>query len=392
MRVLYICNEYPPAIHGGIGIFVRMLAEHLASTGHETAVIGFASHVASRMEDFENGVRVVRLPWPRTRGELRMGRFRVDSSVLSTRKMLSREATRLAADFRANLVESHDWSGPLWAAPCRPWVARLHGAAGVRGSRGARLIRYFERRNIRGADAVVAASEYIGERTRRVLRLRCEPFVVIHHGIDVDRFRPQDLQRDPNEVLFAATVKKSKGILDFFKALPLVARVHPRARFTIAGRYNENSSDCCSPQRLLETIPGELQRSVQFLGHVAQPKLARLYSRAAAVVFPSRSEAFGLACCEAMACGAAVVMTARGSGPELVEHKRSGLLVEPSDTASVGSAISHLLRDVDLRRNLGCQARLRVVEKFNLSTAAERNVAFYERVAGSVHARERIYV
>jgi glycosyltransferase involved in cell wall biosynthesis len=429
--VLYICNEYPPAIHGGIGTFVRTLAERLAAARHDVAVLGFASHVRETTLATQNGVRIVRLPWPRGRSAIRLGYLRIDSAGLVARAALSRQAARFAAAFRPDVVESHDWSGPLWTRPWRPMIVRLHGASSAlawsAGGKAGRMLRYFERRNLLLADAIAAPSHFIGRTTGEALRLGGRPFRILHHGVDAHRFRPQESLRQPGEVLFAGTVKKQKGIQELFRAMPRILDEFPQARFTIAGRYPEDSSHPCSPQVLLQGLsangpastwaesrtPGEravpafgsrgvagngrnaalaVAANVRFLGHVPQSDLPDLYSRAAVAVFPSHNEAFGLACIEAMACGTAVVMTVRGSGAELVEHGKSGLLVEPANPGAIAAAVGRLLGDTALRRRLGAAARSRVIENFNLHDTAARNVAFYEQVASrfrtahSVHA------
>jgi glycosyltransferase involved in cell wall biosynthesis len=131
---------------------------------------------------------------------------------------------------------------------------------------------------------------------------------------------------------------------------------------------------------------------VRFLGPVSRDELPRFYRRAAVAVFPSQGEAFGLACVEAMSCGAAVVNTADGSGPELIEAGESGLLVEPGDSGALASAIVRLLNDAALRSRLGAAARCRVVENFDLRDAATRNLAFYEQVARRIPSRQPTYV
>jgi glycosyltransferase involved in cell wall biosynthesis len=126
---------------------------------------------------------------------------------------------------------------------------------------------------------------------------------------------------------------------------------------------------------------------VRFLGHVRREQLPLLYSRAAVAVFPSHAEAFGLSCAEAMACGAPVVMTTRGSGPELVEHDHSGLLTDPANGPALAGAIMGLLGDEKSRQRLGCNARARVLERFSLAAAVARNLAFYEQVVLHFHRR-----
>jgi glycosyltransferase involved in cell wall biosynthesis len=366
---------------------------------HDVAVIGFASDAAAAAETVENGVRVVRLPWPRGGRSLRVGRFRIDSSAVTVRKILSRETARFAREFRPHVVESHDWSGPLWTPPWRPLIVRLHGASSVLKPPGARkasrLMRFLERRNVRMADSTASASRFIGRTTMDALGI-AKPFTTIYHGIDTDRFRPGEATRCPKQVLFVGTVKKQKGIQELFEAIPRILEAAPEACFTIAGRYPADPADPCSPQSLLRGLSRGQDSSfsstrVRFLGQVSREGLPRLYCRAAVAVFPSHFEAFGLACAEAMSCGAAVIFTRSGSGPELVEAGVSGLLVEPGDSRAHASAVVRLLNDPALRRRMAAEARRRIVENFRLEDTAARNIVFYEQAARRFASPQNTY-
>jgi glycosyltransferase involved in cell wall biosynthesis len=395
VRILYICNEYPPEAHGGIGVFVQTLAERLAALGHATAVIGFSSFAAQPARSIEHGVEVLRLPLAgKPARPVLGGRMGQGAALLSARAMLSREARRLALAFQPDVTESHEWSGPLLTAPSRPLIVRLHGAASLlpaRAGRRGRLVRFLEGRNLRLADAVVAVSDDIGKRTQEVFGIRCRSLATIHHGVDTDLFKPCGVPREPCEVLFVGTVKRQKGILDLFGAIPAIAERFPEARFTIAGRLPQPGADPCSPETLIGLLPPSVRPQVRFLGTVPREQLPFLYSRAAVAVFPSHAEAFGLSCAEAMACGAPVVMTTRGSGPELVEHDRCGLLADPENGPALAAAIVDLLGDEKRRERLSRNARSRVLERFSLANAVARNLAFYEQVVLRFHRRSVSY-
>jgi glycosyltransferase involved in cell wall biosynthesis len=75
------------------------------------------------------------------------------------------------------------------------------------------------------------------------------------------------------------------------------------------------------------------------VGRLPPEKVADWYLEARFVVVPSRREGFGLVAAEAAACGRAVVGTRVGGLPELIEHKVSGLLVEPDDEDELSEAI-----------------------------------------------------
>lgn len=89
---------------------------------------------------------------------------------------------------------------------------------------------------------------------------------------------------------------------------------------------------------------------VRRLGLQPRKNLAALYAGAAAFVFPSLAEGFGLPVLEAMACGAPVVTSNRSSLPEVAGA--AALLCDPGDPSSIGEALAKILRDRDLAEDL----------------------------------------
>lgn len=91
-----------------------------------------------------------------------------------------------------------------------------------------------------------------------------------------------------------------------------------------------------------------------------------------------RSEGIPTAILEAMACGIPVVATAVGSIAEVVEHGRTGLVIEPGDVAALADALLTLSRDADQRRSMGHAARERAVTSFNVEACADAHLRAYE--------------
>jgi glycosyltransferase involved in cell wall biosynthesis len=81
---------------------------------------------------------------------------------------------------------------------------------------------------------------------------------------------------------------------------------------------------------------------------------------------------------EAMACGCPTVYSRRTSGPELIEHERNGLLIDPDRPAEIADAMIRLLGDDALARRLGEAARKHVEERFSVRIMTAGNEAFYE--------------
>jgi glycosyltransferase involved in cell wall biosynthesis len=84
------------------------------------------------------------------------------------------------------------------------------------------------------------------------------------------------------------------------------------------------------------------------------------------VLVPSSREGFGLAAVEAMALARPVIASAQGGLPEIVVPGETGLLVPPNDPQALADAVSELLAEPDLARQMGANGRARVEQHFAL--------------------------
>jgi glycosyltransferase involved in cell wall biosynthesis len=83
------------------------------------------------------------------------------------------------------------------------------------------------------------------------------------------------------------------------------------------------------------------------------------------LVLPSREEAFGIVILEAMAARRAVVATAVGGIPEIIEHEISGILVDPENPGALREGLLRVLTDSALKKNLAENGHSRVKERFS---------------------------
>ena len=82
-------------------------------------------------------------------------------------------------------------------------------------------------------------------------------------------------------------------------------------------------------QYFAEFVEPHLDGSIEWLGEVSHGEKGELLQHARATLFPIEwEEPFGLVMIESMACGTPVIATARGAVPEVIEHGRSGVIVE----------------------------------------------------------------
>ncbi|MDO9356586.1 MAG: glycosyltransferase family 1 protein [Solirubrobacteraceae bacterium] len=116
----------------------------------------------------------------------------------------------------------------------------------------------------------------------------------------------------------------------------------------------------------------------KLLGRVSEDELRALYAGAAAFAYPSLYEGFGLPILEAMAAGAPVVTSDRSSLPEVAGD--AAVLVDPTDTAAIASAIESLLTDAPLAERLRAAGRARAAE-FSWERTARETLGLLRGIA-----------
>ena len=118
---------------------------------------------------------------------------------------------------------------------------------------------------------------------------------------------------------------------------------------------------------------------IRFLGSVDEADLPALYSSAAAFVFPSRYEGFGLPPLEAMSCGTPVIAAAASSLPEVMGD--AGILVGPDDPAGWAEAMGRVLTDPSVAADLRARGLVRAAQ-FTWRETARKTLEVYRALAG----------
>ena len=171
------------------------------------------------------------------------------------------------------------------------------------------------------------------------------------------------------------------GTLEPRKNLPLALRAFAR----IAGRFPDTTFVVAGPRgwdhgaARREAVRSGLTSRAVFLGYVPEEELPRLYSHAAALVYPSLYEGFGLPVVEAMACGAPVLTSLSSSLAEIAAG--AAVLVDPQNEAALAAAMAALLSDEGLRVELR-EKGFRRAASWSWRRTAERTVEAYREAAG----------
>src|SRR5918912_4397428 len=153
------------------------------------------------------------------------------------------------------------------------------------------------------------------------------------------------------------------------------ARIAPRtaANLVVAGAW-----DTRYPEAMDEVRRRRLDGRVRFEHQPSPTRLADLYMGATGFIFRSLYEGFGLPIVEAMAAGAPVATTDRGSLREVAGD--AALLFDPTDESAIAAAMERLITNQDLRTQLSARGRARAA-LFPWSRTAQETWTVYEEVA-----------
>jgi len=378
MKVLQLTREYPPHIYGGAGVVVDQLTQAL-KTRMKVEVRCFGAR-----EPTQDGV-VVRgyTAWERLKAD-KGGepRFAPALETLSIGLAMARDPVD------ADVAHAHTWYADmagLWIRtlhriplvvtlhsmePLRPWKADQLGS-------GYLLSSWIEKTTVEAADRVIAVSNKM--RDDILAHFEADParVVVIHNGIDPDRFRRTDAREHLDRlgvkspyVLFVGRITDQKGIFHLIEAaghLPAGVQVVVCASAPDTPEIEERL------RRAVATLPNVLWINEM----VKHEVVTQLYSHAAVFCCPSVYEPFGIINLEAMACETPVVASAVGGILEVVVDGETGILVPPAKPDALAAALTRLLNDPEARRRMGQAGRKRVEAHFSWASVAERTERVY---------------
>lgn len=244
-------------------------------------------------------------------------------------------APALAARARADIV--HFTGGTLPLRLTHPTVLTLHDLVWARGvNRGRFYVRWyfgtFQRRLARRADAIVVDTNAARADVADGLGIDPAGIHVIGVGVDDAFFSIERRVEDPPFVLSVGTVERRK---DLVTAVEAIARI-PGIRLVSVGPLTPYADEVRATAARLG-----IGDRVTMRGYVDDAALRELYSRAAALVFPSRYEGFGLPPLQALACGLPVIAARIPVSEEVLDD--CALYAETGDIPGFERALSSIL-------------------------------------------------
>jgi glycosyltransferase involved in cell wall biosynthesis len=278
---------------------------------------------------------------------------------------------------------------PAYTAPLvgvAPLVLTIHDVSYARQPgdypyRRDRLRRWFYAASARRAHVVVTDSSFSAREIHLAYGIPLERITVIPLGVDRSYFSApaasQDEGRASNPYLLHVGDLHARRRIGLLLDATLMARTrHPSLaalRLVLVGRDHDQAATLTK-----RAVAAGAPDAVDVRGVVPDADLLAWMRGAAAFVYASRYEGFGLPLLEAMACGVPVVAAAEASVPEVVGD--AGRLVSNADAATFADAIAALLLDPTEKERLR-QAGLARAAAFTWERTARHTADIYARVA-----------
>ncbi|HPD30801.1 MAG TPA: glycosyltransferase family 4 protein [Phycisphaerae bacterium] len=244
-----------------------------------------------------------------------------------------------------------------------------------------------------GATAIVTLNADDRERIVRWQGVCRDKVFAIPHGVDCVRFEFDATGRQrwhhewgidavsprPFVVGAAGRLSREKGVDLLIEAASIARREGLSLLLVIAGRGSEQD-----PLVRLAADRG-LAGAIRFVSFVED--MPSFYSALDAFVLSSRTESFGLALAEAMACRRPVIATPTSGATRQIRHLHNGWLLRGFEPSELARAITALAADVEGRRRMGGNGRESVMRCFSIELTLERTL---RALRGS--ARERSHL
>jgi D-inositol-3-phosphate glycosyltransferase len=377
---------------GGMNVYVRELVASLAQAGVGCDVyVRRSSDDLPEIVEVEPGFRVVHVdagPAHLTKEQLPVVTGPFADRVAE--HLADRPVKALHANYWLSGVVGHDLKHRLDL----PLVSTFHTLARVKAETGdaepeGRVDA--EATTIGCCDAILASSEAEANQLRTLYGAPADRIEVVPPGVDHAFFSPGDRRGaraaaglGPGPVLlFVGRIQPLKGLDVAVGALADLRR--PDATLVVVGGPSGAQGDQeLARVRDLAAVLGVADQ-IRWIEPQPHQLLSTWYRAADVCVVPSRSESFGLVALEAAACGVPVVAAAVGGLRSIVEHGRTGFLVDGRDPGLFAAYVEEILDNPEVAASMAAAAAIDAAS-YTWSTTAAR----LRRLYADLSAREPV--
>jgi glycosyltransferase involved in cell wall biosynthesis len=393
-KVCFISPEYWP-LTGGTGSYVYYLSNELIKNGYKIHVVTGSDQTLDTKVNEQLNVSFLKIPkTPVVKSfMLAASSYR---KLSSTRESFSVDITHANLPLTPNFAVPPNFGKALICTVHSTWKGE---AEAIRGEPYSRLnanekfmvsfnwfLRIFEEKMLEKAKKIIAVSHFTKRELLEYYKVPEEKIRVIHNGVDVDKFKPeqdknkikQELGLSPDDltILSVGRLYARKGLFTLIESVPAVIRRFKNAKFLISGKGQSDE------MRKLIAYAEKIgvKDNIIFTGYYPDKKLPRLYQAADVFAFSTFYEHHPFAVLEALSTGLPVVTTSVGGIPETIESGKNGFLVEPFNPKQFADSILYLLGHPAEASEMGLLARKTILERFDWRIVVKDVLRVYDEV------------
>ncbi len=387
MNICFLSKEYPPNIVGGVGTYTYEMAQALTKIGHSVHVITEAIDKEGEVKEegiYVNRVKAIQMPFLFfLKDKLRATIERLEYSYAVSRKL-----KQIVKRYKIDIVESCEarfegfWYYLFHNKP--PLIVKLHTPESIVFKLDLipitfdnRLKDILEEWWIFRADRIIPVTAAIAKYVSNCYKIKLKNTNPVYYPIDANLFKPNG--KMPHNtfpiILYAGRLEVRKGVQVLLEAIPLVLKEYPDAHFYFVGA--DAGIKYLMDERITEL---GCSASITFIGQVKRKEMVRYYHLADVCVFPSIWENFAFVSLEAMACGKAIIASKVGGFLEMIDDGISGVFCNPGDSQDLALKIAGALKNKILMKNIGEEARKKIVNNYSAVKRAVQMTKIYEEV------------
>ncbi|MEH7179230.1 glycosyltransferase family 4 protein [Neobacillus vireti] len=260
-------------------------------------------------------------------------------------------------------------------------------------------------RCLEGADAIVVNSHYLKNHMVTENLCASSKIIVNHLGVDVDQFQPKWHQEpkarvtqlkakwgvtDRKILLYVGRLVEIKGVHHILEAMPTLIKVDPSIILFIAGSSLAPSAETRAYEARLQKMAEKVKDHVIFNSIITHDEIHTWFQMADLLLVPSAAEPFGLVNVEAMAVGTPVIATNSGGIPEIMEHGKTGILIQPERVVNeLTWQVIKLFANPKKIMRMGVESALHVRNQFTWALTAQRYLALYRKLVKSSRMKDK---
>ena len=240
------------------------------------------------------------------------------------------------------------------------------------------------RRQLEDASKIITISNYHRDYIANLCsHIDVNNVEIVYCSLEAGEFQPTSKQPDKTNIriLSVGRLIEKKGFEYLIDACVLLARRGVTFQCQIVG---QGPLQAALQARIDQH---QLQKSVALLGPLEQARVLDLYQTsdifalACVVARNGNQDGLPVVLTEAMACELPVVTTPVAGITDLITDRKNGLLVQERDASGLADALENLIADEPLRRQLGKQARQKILQEFQIQHNAAKLATIFREVS-----------